>query len=195
MTRSVSRGIFYFCISTFSLQVRLFSVFLNIEVPFGKPQRLWQSDKAGNKGLVWGTMDHSVMEPSLLHKRGCVQRTQFSRVGPGHQPTVPLLCNWLPRPHGQAVESRVHISFENLCWTSTGCGLCQISSKLYVSRYRLIGPHLSLMGPTVWKLCQTFHRTQEFSLCFDDFSGRSIPSLRWGRPAHSSVGLNRRQYD
>lgn len=137
----------------------------------------------------------SVMEPSLLHKRGCVQRTQFSRVGPGHQPTVPLLCNWLPRPHSQAVESRVHISFENLCWTSTGCGLCQISSKLYVSRYRLIGPHLSLMGPTVWKLCQTLHRTQEFSLCFDDFSGRPIPSLRWGRPAHSSVGLNRRQYD
>ena len=40
--------------------VRLFSVFLNIEVPFGKPQRLWQSDKAGNKGLVWGTMDQYV---------------------------------------------------------------------------------------------------------------------------------------
>lgn len=60
MTRSVSRGIFCFCISTFSLQVRLFSVFLNIEVPFGKPQRLWQSDKAGNKGLVWGTMDQYV---------------------------------------------------------------------------------------------------------------------------------------
>lgn len=60
MTRSVSRGIFCFCISSFSLQVRLFSVFLNIEVPFGKPQRLWQSDKAGNKGLVWGTMDQYV---------------------------------------------------------------------------------------------------------------------------------------
>lgn len=57
MTRSVSRGIFCFCISTFSLQVRLFSVFLNIEVPL---QRLWQSDKAGNKGLVWGTMDQYV---------------------------------------------------------------------------------------------------------------------------------------
>ena len=81
------------------------------------------------------------MEPSLLHKRGCVQRTQFSRVGPGHQPTVPLLCNWLPRPHSQAVESRVHISFENLCWTSTGCG-CKFVEKhlswLYHSLYRQI---------------------------------------------------------
>ena len=55
----------------------------------------------------------SFMESSLLHQRGSLQRTQLSRVGPGHKSSMSVLCHWFPGPHSQALEFGVHISFEN----------------------------------------------------------------------------------
>ena len=61
----------------------------------------------------------SFMEPSLLHQRGFLQRTQLSRVGPGHQSSMSLLRHWFPGPHSQTMEFGIHVSLENICRASS----------------------------------------------------------------------------
>ena len=61
----------------------------------------------------------SFMEPTLFHQRSCLQRTQLSRVGPGHQSSMSVLRHWFPGPHSQTMEFGIHVSLENICRTSS----------------------------------------------------------------------------